>query len=355
MSEFQRLYDLTDHAAGVTALALSPDGGHLAVATADGILHLWKTKNGSLVGRSRGDTQILSICWILSLPDTFICGTESGNVVTYTFSEASNALNLLGFLAHRYPVDCMASNAELVVTGAGEELRVWEWRVDKPWVVVSDIPERPSLDGEEGTEVLVTSVAWASNDEGRRVLLVAYLRHGLRLFDATTWSCIRTIPVDGAILRASISNDHKFISVSNLGVGFEIYSIRSGQLARSFDVTNMKRAVPAVFSNDDRYLVCGSEIGEVVVWDVFSGSKIQTLLHHRHDKVLSIDVSGPGSGRSHVIAAGVFDELQPYVAVWSRDALIPNEEAPQHFGDNALVWALVLVGGLTLSAMFSST
>lgn len=87
MSEFQRLYDLTDHSAGVTALALSPDGGHLAVATADGTLHLWKTKDGSLVGRSRGDTQILSICWILSLPDTFICGTESGNVVTYTFSE----------------------------------------------------------------------------------------------------------------------------------------------------------------------------------------------------------------------------------------------------------------------------
>lgn len=51
---------------------------------------------------------------------------------------------------------------------------------------MSDIPERPSLDGEEGIEVLVTSVAWASNDEGRRVLLVAYLRHGLRYAANTT-------------------------------------------------------------------------------------------------------------------------------------------------------------------------
>lgn len=84
----------------------------------------------------------------------------------------------------------------------------------------------------------------------------------------------------GGSARASLSADRHFIAISNLGVGFDIYSLRSGQRARRFGPCNMKRALPAIFVEGDRYLVCGSEDGVVHVWDVPSGLEVQTLKHH---------------------------------------------------------------------------
>ncbi|KAI0628139.1 hypothetical protein C8Q77DRAFT_1068594, partial [Trametes polyzona] len=118
-------------------------------------------------------------------------------------------------------------------------------------------------------------------------------------------------------VRGSLSNDQKSFVITVPGIGFDIYSVKTGMRVRRFPSRSFKRALPAVFAENDRYLVCGSEVGEVPIWDIFTGNTVQTLAYHSMPIQPSslFRVSAPQG--QHIIATGIYDELQPCAALWT--------------------------------------
>ena len=67
---------------------------------------------------------------------------------------------------------------------------------------------------------------------------------------------------------------------SNILTGFDLYSLGSGSLIRAFghDVGE-KRATAVKFIESGKAILGGTTVGEMVIWDVSTGRKLQTLTH----------------------------------------------------------------------------
>ncbi|EIW59179.1 WD40 repeat-like protein [Trametes versicolor FP-101664 SS1] len=330
MSVYRRFGHNLPHKSGINAAAFGPDATFVVTATADGGVYIWRAEDGALICSAAGDTSVLSIAWT-EIEDTFVYGTASGNVANCSFSSEDNTLHIVGFLAHNAPVNCISVRGCLVVSGAGSEVRVWKWRDDGPWDLVKDvsIPGAATV-GRPRTEILVTAVGWANVAEEGPMLVASYLHHGVFLFASESLTCTRFISTGGMTVGASISDDGRLISLTTLAVGFDIYSLATGNRLRRLAYDGETRAIPSRFLHSDAQLVCGGEGGKAHVWDVMTGNKLQSLPHLAHDKVVVVDFARDRKLGRTLIITGVSDELNPYAALWIKEeSEAPNVEPAQ--------------------------
>ena len=76
----------------------------------------------------------------------------------------------------------------------------------------------------------------------------------------------------------SLSEDGKYLAVSNVDRGFDVFVMASGEPLCSFEhEVEEPRAVPVLFVHSGQAIVGGSVIGKVNVWDIFLG-KMPPLL-----------------------------------------------------------------------------
>ncbi|KAI9063127.1 WD40 repeat-like protein [Trametes sanguinea] len=310
---YARLPRSLEHKSVIITATLSPDAKYVATATADSELHVWTVEDGKLIRSAVGDTQTLSIIWST---------TESGNVASCTFSPAHRSLDILGFLAHAGPVNCMAALESRIASGAGDELFVWQWRDQEPWDFVARLTLPATIMGErEDAEILVTGIAWTSNvhQKSQSLLIATYLHDGIIFYEVETWACLRVIAPTGMILSASLSANSELLAVLTLDSGYGVYSVTSQTRLRNFPYYGEGRVASSRFLENDRYLVCGSGRAEANVWDIRSGEEVQTLAHYKHDKVYVVDkqVSSTLSGDSYILSS-VSDEINPYVVLWKK-------------------------------------
>lgn len=59
----KRIHNLRKHSDPVYSVAFSPDGQYLASGSSDHCLHIWSTKDGSLVKTYTGSGGIFEVCW----------------------------------------------------------------------------------------------------------------------------------------------------------------------------------------------------------------------------------------------------------------------------------------------------
>ena len=88
------------------------------------------------------------------------------------------------------------------------------------------------------------------------------------------------ISVSNDSARADVSANGRHLTVANPSSGFAIYSLRSGDLVRAFGhEVGHKRATPVKFIESGKAIVGGSTVGEVNIWDIETGRKLQTIMH----------------------------------------------------------------------------
>ena len=124
----------------VAAIAFSPDATLIASGGLDGRLGIWSSKTGKLIHLVNGSSGVISLTW--SSQKQIRCGLRSGVVVTVEIRSVCNVTSpriliflfsmlvkadicATGFQAHSHPVECMAFEKNILVTGAYNELRVW--------------------------------------------------------------------------------------------------------------------------------------------------------------------------------------------------------------------------------------
>lgn len=82
--------------------------------------------------------------------------------------------------------------------------------------------------------------------------------------------------------RGSLSSSPigPYICVHNLSGAFVVYSIQQRRAIHSFRYDEGENIqLPSLFIHNGHALAVGSSLGDVTVWDVDKGAKIQTLKH----------------------------------------------------------------------------
>ncbi|KAI1788724.1 WD40-repeat-containing domain protein [Ganoderma leucocontextum] len=274
---------------GITCVGFNTDGTLLATGGMDGNLCIWDAETGKLLHKyvTVSAVPITSLGWIEAKRPTVMIGNKNGNLIVVVINKGE--MSSSGFWAHRFPIERIAIQGDLVASGACSELKVWKRSADDTYKWAALIQE-PPLESSEGNEVLVTGVQWISSDKYGQLLMAAYMFHGVQLVETATWKRVVTVPIEGKIASASVSEDGTCIVVSNLTTGFDVYLVDSGELLRSFehDVGECL-PTPVLFIHNGQAVVGGTTVGKVNMWDLDRG-KMPTLPIPNRGRVLAIAV-----------------------------------------------------------------
>ncbi|KAI1783122.1 WD40-repeat-containing domain protein [Ganoderma leucocontextum] len=258
------------HGKGITRVGFSPSGTYLATAGLDRSVCIWSAATGGLLYSFNGTSSVLSLLWLPGGDELLICGLADGNIACLDIG--GDFIEANGFLAHNQPVECLAIKDEYLVSGACEEVTVWNSILNvkaSKYIMYEQIGDPSTTSQNEWQEILVTSVQWASPPEGPPLLVVTYMNHGVTLINADTWACENTFALDGQIASAAVSEDGTFIAISNVIRGFDIYSLSTGILLCSLD-HDIRRTIPTQvhWIHGGLAVVGGSTAGQLTIWDV---------------------------------------------------------------------------------------
>ncbi|KAI0689580.1 WD40-repeat-containing domain protein [Cerioporus squamosus] len=279
------------HTDVVTAISFSPRATYLATAATDNRICIWEVSSRKLLHEYSGSNYALCLTWMPARENHLLCGMSDGYVISLSFSLKN--IRARGLVLHSSAIEAIAVTGVRVASGSRREVRVWDWKAEGKgiqvtpchiyeahrrqgsWILHHEIEEPPTTSQEE--EVSIAYLQWTTIRPVR--LVVVYVEHGLRIFHARTWKCLLARLDDKPVARADLSKGDR-LAVANPLSGFSIYSLKSGDLVRAFGHEVGQKRAPAVkFIESDKAIVGGSTVGEVNVWDIETGRKIQTLSH----------------------------------------------------------------------------
>lgn len=76
-----------------------------------------------------------------------------------------------------------------------------------------------------------------------------------------------------------VSRDHRFLAVSNMCTGFDIYDLKSNAPIANMNHNVGSYCIPVVFAHRGHALLGGSPVGAVGLWDVRTGRRLHNLPH----------------------------------------------------------------------------
>ncbi|KIO05125.1 hypothetical protein M404DRAFT_141860 [Pisolithus tinctorius Marx 270] len=258
-SQYQRLEG--EHKDKITSLAFSTNGSYLAVASLDGKLSVWSTTTGKkLYAVESGPSNIamLSIVWTTPSENQLLCGLANGVVISV---HADNEVH----------------QCDLVVTGAPSEVSLWNHRAH--WVHLGHIHPPPSISANREADVIVTSLAWARTKYSAKTLLIAYLHHGILLWDATKSKMAHFLYIKTLVGSMSISRNGNVIVVSNLNDGFDIYHLDDSTLDGPIMQPCNGLRVPVTFIHNGYAFLGRSTSEQAHIWDTKDRTLLNTLQH----------------------------------------------------------------------------
>ncbi|KAJ2985919.1 hypothetical protein NUW54_g9980 [Trametes sanguinea] len=336
---YQQSEILDGHSGGVVAISFSGDGRYVATAGTDRLLCIWDVQSGLKLHSLTTDTPILSVAWLPYDREDIVCGAEDGSISLLEIGKTS--IKITGSWAHTCPVERLAvedCRSSRIASGAHDELFVWA-TVQGQWDRQAVLPRPANNLDSKDRDIVVTSIHWATSVPN---LLATYLYHGVVVYDAFTWAPIRAFPVNGVIVDASLRPGDAEIALSNATSGFDVYSLRSGSPQYFLPIeVRQRRSVPVLFIHGGNALVAGSTTGKIVLWDINTRRRHQTLSFPGGDNILAIAVSI----NRFIIAAGGMGPNTPIV-LWKAEEGRRRREGsaePSYMGASLLTAMLCLI------------
>ncbi|KAI6096383.1 WD40-repeat-containing domain protein [Pisolithus sp. B1] len=306
-----------EHQGTITSLAFSSHSTFLAIGSLDGKLSLWSTLSGQkLHVVVTGSNAVLSIIWMTPSKNHLLCGLANGMVISIHIDDC---VTVMGFTAHSSsPVEYLAVMDCIVVTGARSEVFLWNHEGTAKWTQLAQILPPPSISVNHESEVIITSLAWVRTKYSERTLLVAYLHHGILLWDVIKVKMAHFVYVKTLVGSMSMSHDRNVLVVSNVTSGFDIYHLNDSSLDGSMLQLSNGMLVPVAFIHGGQAILGGSTCGKVQIWDSTDRSLLGTLMHDTKDIVLSIAAHVESREDRFLIATGTcaLEGRRGYVQLW---------------------------------------
>jgi WD40 repeat protein/outer membrane protein assembly factor BamB len=274
------------------ALAYSPDGQSLALATWSGNIKLIEPSSGKELATPTKHSDWA--CSVAFSPDGKLLASAGGNEFMATAKNYQRAAEvrvwdvaggaergrLVGHTSRVFAAAFSPDGATLATASADRTVRLWD---------VATMKERALLEGHGDA---VSSVAYSSDGA---TLASASWDRTVKLWDAATLKERATLKGhDEEILALAISPDGRTMATAGADWTVRLWDLAAQE--QRYVLNGHKGTVyAAVFSSDGRTLATGSGDETVRLWDVSTGTERQILRGHRSG-VVAVSFSRDDTG-----------------------------------------------------------
>jgi RNA polymerase sigma factor (sigma-70 family) len=265
-----------EHLAGVTALAVSPNGKWIASTGSNNrpqVIRLWDSASGQFVRQLRGHQRIVQAL-AFSPESTYLVSGGVDGVRVWDVQSGDERQKFSGGSAQATAVAFLQDN--LLAIGTHREVGTWaSWAADKPvppklW----DLEEAAILRRTGGTDnSWVAGIAFATQSK-RVALAVNHNGIGNQVTEASLVCCdtetgrvIRRLNVAGALWIVAITPDGRKIAAADAEGGVRLWDIDTGAELTTY--SGHRGHVRALsFSSDGKRLASGGSDCTTMVWTV---------------------------------------------------------------------------------------
>jgi len=301
------LGSLDGHRDGITCVSKHPGTiSSIASAAADGEIRLWELSNRKCCGTWQGhDGVVRGLCYtpngqrILSCADDKTIKTWDAENVSATPLETVVCKNMVTGISHARAGDQFATcgeNAQLWAAGRSVPLRTFQWGVDSVHLVRFNLVETNLLaaaasdnsvmlydtrDVGPVRKVVMTlrSNALAWNPMEAMVFTTASEDYNLYSFDVRRLDRPVNVHMDhvAAVVDVDYSPTGKEVVSGSYDKTIRIFPISDGRSREVYHTKRMQRLTNVLWSNDNRYIVSGSDEMNLRLWKARRSEKLGIL------------------------------------------------------------------------------
>lgn len=256
------LYLFDGHTSGIQDVAYSPDGSHIATASADNTLQLWDAITGSSLRSFRGHTGAVNA--VVFTPDggSLISGSLDGqariwNVQTGAFQTLDDHINSVQDVA------ISADGTRLLTASLDQSARLW------------DVTSGTLIQVLENPGVRLEAAAFAPD---RLHVLIGDDQGQVRTWDVSDLTT-RRWEHGGEVNAVAIAPDGTQIVTGGADNAAHLWDQTGMTHIRSF-TGHTQPVLAAVFAPDGTRLLTGSQDQTARLWEVSTGALLQTFAGH---------------------------------------------------------------------------
>ena len=283
---------LTGHTEVVRAVAFSPDGKTLASGARDATVKLWNVENGENTATFvRNSLGVESVAFSPN-GKMLAAGTEGGPIKLWDLENGQNLATFIQEEAPRIFSVAFSPDGKTVASGGSDNtIKLW------------DVETKQNIATLTGHENIIFSVAFSPDG---RILASGSQDDTVKLWHVETGQDIYTFKHREPVFSVAFSPDGKVVA-GGAWRGIKLWNIETGKEVRLKGATTV-RSGSIAFSPDGATLASagvdrfGGTPGAVTLWDIETGKDLATL-HGHTERIPAVAFSPDGT----TLASGLRD------------------------------------------------
>ena len=282
---------LTGHTGVVRAVAFSPDGKTLASGARDAAAKLWNVETGENIATFvRNAIGVESVAFSRN-GKMLVAGTEGGPVKLWDIENGQNLATFKGEAPRVFSV-AFSSDGQMIASGGSDNtIKLW------------DVATKQNIATLLGHEDIIFSVAFSPDG---KILASGSQDDTVKLWHVETGQDLHTFKHRERVFSVAFSPDGKVVA-GGAWRGIKLWNIETGEEVRLKGGTTV-RSGSIAFSPDgatfasagvDRF---GGTSGAVTLWDIETGKELATLPGHT-ERIPAVAFSPDGT----TVASGLRD------------------------------------------------
>ncbi|HLK59109.1 MAG TPA: TIR domain-containing protein [Chthonomonadaceae bacterium] len=288
---------LEGHEGYILSVSLSGDGRLLASGSDDQTIRLWDVRSGKLLHILQGHTSYVSSV-SLSGDGRLLASGSSDKTVRLWEVESGKSLHILRGHESSVTMLSLSRDGRLLASGSGDSaVRLWEVESGKPLHILL------------GHENSVTSLSLSGDG---RLLASGSNDYTVRLWEVESGKFLCTLQGHtSSVSSVSLSGDGRLLASGDFDKTIRLWEVENGKplhILRGHDssVTSLS------LSGDGKVLTSGSWDSTVRLWEVGSGKSLRILRGH-DSSVTSLSLSRDG----RLLASGSTDKT---IRLWEVES-----------------------------------